>query len=325
MLTTLPTRSAAQLSSPTGFAVAVLIPCYNEEAAIRKVVEDFRTQLPDAALLVYDNNSIDRTRHVARAAGARVRSEKLQGKGHVVRRMFADVEADIYVLVDGDDTYDASVAPLMIRQLVENQLDMITALREPTQQQAYRLGHRFGNRLLTLLVCGAFGNRVGDVLSGYRVFSRRFVKSFPALACGFETEAEFTIHALELNMPIGEVPTTYRGRTAGSCSKLNTISDGLRILRTIMMLVKEERPLQSFGFSGIMLLGSCLILGLPVVLEFHRTGLVPRLPTALLATALGLAGSLSFVCGLVLEQVARGRKELKRLAYLAIPATGNGT
>jgi hypothetical protein len=239
--------------------------------------------------------------------------------------MFADVEADIYVLVDGDDTYDASVAPLMIRQLIENQLDMVTAVREPTQQQAYRLGHRFGNRLLTLLVCGAFGNRVGDVLSGYRVFSRRFVKSFPALACGFETEAEFTIHALELNMPIGEVPTTYRGRTAGSCSKLNTISDGLRILRTIMMLVKEERPLQSFGFSGIMLLGTCLILGLPVVLEFHRTGLVPRLPTALLATALGLAGSLSFVCGLVLEQVARGRKELKRLAYLAIPATGNGT
>jgi glycosyltransferase involved in cell wall biosynthesis len=324
MLTTLPVRNATQLSSATGFAVAVLIPCYNEEAAIRRVVEDFRTRLPDATILVYDNNSTDRTRQVARAAGAQVRSERLQGKGHVVRRMFADIEADIYVLVDGDDTYDASVAPLMIRQLIENQLDMVTAVREPTQQQAYRLGHRFGNRLLTALVCGAFGNRVGDVLSGYRVFSRRFVKSFPALACGFETETEFTIHALELNMPVGEMPTAYHGRIAGSRSKLNTISDGLRILRTIMMLVKQERPLQTFGISGIALLSTCLVLALPVVLEFHRTGLVPRLPTALLATALGLASSLSFVCGLVLEQVARGRKEFKRLAYLAIPATGNG-
>ena len=195
-----------------------------------------------------------------------------------------------------------------------------------SQRSSRRTGWaiRFGNRLLTLLVCRAFGNRVGDVLSGYRVFSRRFVKSFPALACGFETETEFTIHALELNMPVGEMPTAYRGRIAGSRSKLNTISDGLRILRTIMMLVKQERPLQSFGISGIALLGTCL-LGLPVVLEFHRTGLVPRLPTALLATAFGLASSLSFVCGLVLEQVARGRKEIKRLAYLAIPATGNGS
>ena len=207
MLTTLPVRNAAQLSSATSFSIAVLIPCYNEEASIRKVVEDFRTRLPDATILVYDNNSTDRTRQVARAAGAQVRSERLQGKGHVLRRMFADVEADIYVLVDGDDTYDASVAPIMVRQLIENQLDMVTAVREPTQQQAYRLGHKFGNRLLTLLVSRAFGNRVGDVLSGYRVFSRRFVKSFPALACGFETETEFTIHALELNMPVGEVAT----------------------------------------------------------------------------------------------------------------------
>jgi glycosyltransferase involved in cell wall biosynthesis len=281
--------------------------------------------LPNATILVYDNNSSDRTCHVARAAGAQVRSERLQGKGHVVRRMFADIEADIYVLVDGDDTYDAAAAPVMIRQLIEDQLDMVTAVRQPAHQQAYRLGHRLGNRLLTLLVCRVFGNRVSDVLSGYRAFSRRFVKSFPALASGFETETEFTIHALELNMPVSEVPSKYRGRMAGSRSKLHTISDGLRIIGTIMMLVKQERPLQSFGATGSMLLAIGLLLGMPVVLEFLRTGMVPRLPTALLATGLVLASSLSFVCGLVLEQVARGRKELKRLAYLTIPAIGSGT
>ena len=312
------------VSDTSCVTVAVLIPCHNEEAAVEKVIEDFRTHLPDAAILVYDNNSSDRTRHIARAAGAQVRSESLQGKGHVVRRMFADVEADVYVLVDGDGTYDAAVAPVMIRQLIEDQLDMVTAVRRPVQQQAYRLGHRFGNRLLTQLVCRVFGNRVSDVLSGYRVFSRRFVKSFPALACGFETETEFTIHALELNMPVGEVPSMYRGRMAGSHSKLHTISDGLRILRTIIRLVKQERPLQSFGATGAALLTIALLLGMPVVLEFLRTGMVPRLPTALLATGLALASSLSFVCGLVLEQVARGRKELKRLAYLSIPVIGSG-
>ncbi len=311
-------------SRQPGLTVAVLIPCHNEEAAVGKVIGDFQTHLPDAAILVYDNNSSDRTCHLARAAGAQVRSESLQGKGHVVRRMFADVEADIYVLVDGDGTYDAAVAPVMIRQLIENQLDMVTAVRQPVQQQAYRLGHRLGNRLMTLLVCRVFGNRVSDVLSGYRAFSRRFVKSFPALACGFETETEFTIHALELNMPVGEVPTSYRGRTAGSRSKLHTISDGLRILRTIIRLVKQERPLQTFGTTGAALLATALLLGMPVVFEFLRIGTVPRLPTALLATGLVLASSLSFVCGLVLEQVARGRKELKRLAYLSIPVIGSG-
>jgi Glycosyl transferase family 2 len=305
------------------FTVAVLIPCHNEEAAVQKVIEDFRTHLPDAAILVYDNNSSDRTCHVARAAGAQVRSESLQGKGHVVRRMFADVEADVYVLVDGDGTYDAAAAPVMIRELIENQLDMVTAVRQPVQQQAYRLGHRLGNRLMTKLVCRVFGNRVSDVLSGYRAFSRRFVKSFPALACGFETETEFTIHALELNMPVGELPSTYCGRVAGSHSKLHTISDGLRILRTIIGLVKQERPLQSFGATGAALLAIALLLGMPVVLEFLRTGMVPRLPTALLAMGLALAASLSLVCGLVLEQVARGRKELKRLAYLSIPMIGS--
>ena len=320
-----PLSTAPLISRSPGFTVAVLIPCYNEEAAVEKVVKDFHAQLPNALILVYDNNSSDRTRQLARAAGAQVRSESLQGKGHVVRRMFADIEADIYVLVDGDGTYDAAAAPAMIRELIENQLDMVTAVRQPVHQQAYRLGHRLGNRLLTRLVCRTFGNRVTDVLSGYRAFSRRFVKSFPALACGFETEAEFTIHALELNMPVGEVPTTYRGRMAGSRSKLHTIPDGLRILGTIIRLMNQERPLQSFGITGAVLMAIALLLGMPVVLEFLRIGVVPRLPTALLSTGLALVASLSFVCGLVLDQVARGRKELKRLAYLSIPVIGSGT
>jgi hypothetical protein len=325
MLHTLPVRERERLSQPNdGFSVAVLIPCYNEEAAVAKVIAGFRSHLPAATILVYDNNSSDRTRSVARAAGAVVRSEHLQGKGHVVRRMFADVEADIYVLVDGDGTYDPAAAPIMIRRLIEDRLDMVTAVRLPTDQQAFRRGHRLGNRMLNRLVCHVFGNRVTDLLSGYRVFSRRFVKSFPALAAGFETETEFTIHALELKMPIGELPAQYRGRIAGSRSKLHTISDGFRILRTIMMLVKQERPLQSFALTGGALLAAGLGFGLPVVLEFLHTGLVPRLPTALLATGLVLAASLSFVCGLVLEQVARGRQELKRLAYLSIPAPGSG-
>ncbi len=324
MLHTLPVRDAEKLSRPTSLNVAVLIPCYNEELAVAEVVAGFRASLPDATMLVYDNNSSDRTRQIASTAGAVVRNETLQGKGHVVRRMFADVEADIYVLVDGDNTYDPAAAPVMIRQLVENRLDMVTAVRLPDGQGAYRPGHRIGNRALSFLVCRVFGNRVSDVLSGYRVFSRRFVKSFPALATGFETETEFTIHALELRMPIGELVTQYRGRVTGSRSKLHTISDGIRILRTIMKLVKQERPLQSFGLTGAALLIIGLALGLPVVLQFLHSGMVPRLPTALLATGLVLASSLSFVCGFVLEQVARGRQELKRLAYLSIPAIGSG-
>jgi hypothetical protein len=309
-----------RLGAADDIAVAVLIPCRNEEFSVAKVVADFRVSLPNAVIHVYDNNSGDRTRIVARSAGAVVRGETLQGKGHVVRRMFADVEADIYVLVDGDDTYDAGAAPKMVHMLMEDRLDMVTAVRLPVHDGAYRHGHRLGNQMLSLLVRLVFGNRVSDVLSGYRVFSHRFVKSFPALATGFETETEFTIHALELKLPIGEFATRYRGRSAGSRSKLRTVSDGLHILHTIMMLVKQERPLQSFGMTGAALLAAALALGLPVVLEFLRTGLVPRQPTALLATGLVLAASLSFVCGLVLEQVTRGRKELKRLAYLAIPA-----
>jgi glycosyltransferase involved in cell wall biosynthesis len=307
----------ARTESP---AIAVLIPCHNEAVAIPQVVADFRACLPDATLYVYDNNSRDGTAAAASAAGAVVRRETLQGKGHVVRRMFADIDADIYVLVDGDDTYDAAAAPALVRLLQDDGLDMVVGARVTESAGAYRPGHRFGNRLLAGMVRAIFGDRVSDLLSGYRVFSRRFVKSFPALAAGFETETEFTVHALELRMPIGELATRYSDRPAGSASKLRTVSDGLRILRTIVVLVKEERPLQFFASSGLLLLVLGVGVGLPVVAEFLRTGLVPRLPTAVLATGLVLLSFLSFAVGLILDSVTRGRKEMKRLAYLAIPA-----
>ena len=302
------------------YRIAVLIPCFNEEAAIAKVVTDFRTALPDATVYVYDNNSTDRTALQARAAGAAVRNETLQGKGHVVRRMFADIDADAYILVDGDDTYDAAASPKMLRVMLDRQLDMVSATRGSHHTDAYRFGHRFGNVLLTGIVRAVFGRGISDLLSGYRVFSRRFVKSFPALAAGFETEAEFTIHALALNMPIQEVRTAYRGRPTGSSSKLNTISDGLRILRAILTLIEQERPLPVFGLLAVLMTATGIALGTPVIVEFLNTGLVPRLPTAILATGLVLMGSFSLGCGLVLDAVARGRKEMKRLAYLAIPA-----
>ena len=300
--------------------IAVLIPCYNEEAAVPSVIRAFQAALPGAAIHVYDNNSTDGTLAVARAAGAQVRTERLQGKGNVIRRMFADIEADAYVLVDGDDTYDASTAPAMVAMLLEDQLDMVNGARVSDIQAAYRPGQRLGNAVLTGLVASIFGDRVSDMLSGYRVFSRRFVKSFPALSGGFETETEFTVHALELRMPIGEVPTPYKDRPAGSVSKLNTYSDGFRILRTIVLLVKEERPLAFFGAIGAVLLLVAVLLAVPILAEFLRTGLVPRLPTAVLATGLVLLSFLSLTCGLILDSVTRGRKELKRLSYLAIPA-----
>ena len=300
--------------------IAVLIPCYNEEVAISRVVHDFRAVLPDAAIYVYDNNSHDGTVAAARAAGATVRTETLQGKGHVIRRMFADIDADLYVLVDGDDTYDAAAAPLMIARALDDGLDMVNGTRITVIEAAYRRGHRLGNQVLTGLVRSIFGNRVSDMLSGYRVFSRRFVKSFPALSSGFETETEFTVHALELRMPIGEVPTSYKDRPAGSTSKLRTYSDGLRILRTILVLVKEERPLPFFTAIAALLALLAAGLSLPLLLEYSRTGLVPRLPTAVLAVGLMILAALSTTCGLILDSVSRGRKEIKRLAYLAIPA-----
>jgi glycosyltransferase involved in cell wall biosynthesis len=304
---------------PDDLSIAVLIPCYNEAAAIAKVVADFRAVLPWARIYVYDNNSNDGTVVAARDAGAVVRTEALQGKGHVVRRMFADVEADVFVLVDGDDTYDAAVAPEMLRLMLDRQLDMVTGARLTEETAAYRRGHRVGNAVLTGLVRRIFGDRVSDMLSGYRVFSRRFVKSFPALAVGFETETEFTVHALELKMPIGEIVTAYRGRPPGSVSKLRTYADGIRILRAIVLLVKEERPLQFFALIGGVLLLVGFGIGLPVVAEFLETGFVARLPSAVLATGFVLLSFLTFVCGLVLDTVTHGRREMRRLAYLAIP------
>jgi glycosyltransferase involved in cell wall biosynthesis len=298
--------------------VAVLIPCHNEAITVGKVVSDFRSRLPDARIFVYDNNSTDDTIAIALAAGAEVRSEALQGKGNVIRRMFADIEADVYVLVDGDDTYDISSVSLMLDLLHRHKFDMVTGTRISTQATAFRRGHRFGNRVLTGAVGWVFGNRVSDMLSGFRVFSRRFVKSFPALAAGFETETEFTVHALELRMAIGEVPVAYRERPDGSASKLHTVRDGVRILQTIVLLIKEERPLPFFGAIAILLLLIALGLGLPVVIEFLRTGLVPRLPTAMLATGLVLLSFLSLFGGLILDSVARGRKEMRRLFYLMV-------
>ncbi len=300
--------------------VAVLVPCYNEEAAIGRVVADFRAALPEAAIYVYDNNSTDRTAAVAAAAGAVVRHEPLQGKGNVVRRMFADIEADVYVMVDGDDTYHAASAPALIRTLCENQLDMVNAARVTEIQAAYRSGHRFGNKLLTALVTFVFGKRTDDMLSGYRVFSRRFVKSFPTLVRGFEIETELTVHALEMRMPIAEVPTPYKDRPAGSLSKLSTFRDGFRILFMIGKLVKEERPLESFALTAGVLALVSVILAAPIVTTFLETGLVPRLPTAVLSTGLMILAFLALAAGLILETVTRGRREMKRLAYLSHPA-----
>lgn len=306
--------------------IAVLIPCYNEEVAIGEVVRDFAAALPQAKIYVYDNNSSDRTREVAAAAGAIVRTETLQGKGHVVRRMFSDIEADAYVLVDGDGTYEAAAAPEMVKRLLEEQLDMVNGQRVEVEGDgdvgAYRHGHRTGNFVLTSMVRFVFGDRIKDMLSGYRVFSRRFVKTFPALASGFETETEFTIHALDMLMPLAEVATQYRERPPGSVSKLRTYSDGFRILNTIIKLVKEERPLQFFSIAGLVLLVFGILLSLPVLITYFQTGLVPRLPTAVLSVGVVVLAFLSFTCGLILDSVARGRREAKRLAYLAVPRWG---
>jgi hypothetical protein len=300
--------------------IAVLIPCYNEESTIKQVVRDFRVALPDASIYVYDNNSTDRTADVARAAGAEVYFEPLQGKGNTVRRMFADVDADVYVLVDGDGTYDAKSAPRLVAALVESNLDMLSAARVTDSAAAYRTGHRFGNLMLTGIVASIFGKKFKDMLSGYRVFSRRFVKSFPALAKGFEIETELTVHALELRMPAAELETPYKERPVGSESKLSTLSDGLKILRTILVLVKGERPLQFFSVVFGILAVTSIILIVPIVQTFLETGLVPRFPTAILATGMMLLAFMSLFSGLILDTVTRGRQEMKRMHYLSIPA-----
>jgi len=295
-----------------------MVPCYNEELAIARVVRDFQAVLPRADIFVYDNNSRDRTQEVARSAGATVRMERRQGKGNVVRRMFADIDADVYVLVDGDATYHAGSAQEMVRRLIDERLDMVVGCRVHAETEAYRPGHRFGNAMLTGFVAWLFGRSFTDILSGYRVFSRRFVKSFPALSQGFETETELTVHALELRMPVAEFQTPYGARLEGSTSKLSTYRDGMRILRLILVLYKHERPLMFFSIvAGVMAMVS-LGLGVPIVLEWVRTGLVPRFPTAILATGVMLIACLAFTVGLVLETVTRGRQELKRriMAFL---------
>jgi len=302
--------------------IAVLLPCYNEEAAIARTVAEFRAALPGAIVYVYDNNSRDRTREVAAEAGAVVRAERMQGKGNVVRRMFADVEADVYVMADGDATYDAAAAPALVRRLVDEQLDMVVGARRSEVEEAYRRGHRLGNRLLTGMLARIFGRTFTDILSGYRVFSRRFVKSFPALARGFETETEITVHALELAMPVAEVVTAYGARPEGSHSKLSTYRDGWRILRTILHLFRIERPVLFYGGFAALLAALAVVLAVPLVITYAHTHLVPRFPTAILATGLVIVAVISFAVGLILDTVVRGRREVRRLFYLSFPAPG---
>jgi glycosyltransferase involved in cell wall biosynthesis len=300
----------------TGHRVAVLVPCFNEALAIPKVVADFRAALPEATVYVYDNNSTDHTAEVARAAGAVVRRETHQGKGNVVRRMFADIDAEVYVLVDGDATYDAPSARAMIARLIEDRLDMVVAARVEDAQAAYRRGHRTGNRLLTAFVASVFGATFSDILSGYRVFSRRFVKSFPVLSRGFEIETELTIHALELELAVAEIETPYYARPAGSVSKLSTWRDGLRIAFTIFDLYRSERPLSFFTGVGITLAIVSIGFAIPIFVTYVEQGTVPRIPTAILSTGLMLLAFLSVIAGLVLDTVTKGRREMKLLAYL---------
>jgi glycosyltransferase involved in cell wall biosynthesis len=303
-----------------GLEIAVLVPCYNEAAAIAKVVGDFRAALPRATVYVYDNNSTDDTAAVARNAGAEVRRETRRGKGNVVRRMFQDIEADIYIMVDGDDTYDASVAPQLVDKLVSENLDMLVGKRIETHEAAYRAGHRLGNRVLTGLVAWLFGAQIEDMLSGYRVFSRRFVKSFPSSSREFEIETELTVHALQMRMTLAEVPTNYKERPPGSTSKLRTFRDGWRILVTIMNLMRNERPLLFFSLIGLIVTLVAVVLGVPVLTEYLDTGLVRRFPTAILCSGLGIVAVVCIATGLILDLVAHVRRESKLLAYLRFPA-----
>ncbi|TPG43156.1 glycosyltransferase [Sphingomonas koreensis] len=302
--------------------IAVLLPCYNEEAAIAQTIAGFRAALPSAHIYVYDNNSADRTIAVARDAGAVVRCERMQGKGNVVRRMFADVDADIYVMADGDATYDAASAPALVARLIDEQLDMVVGSRVGEAVEAYRRGHRLGNRMLTGMLARLFGRSFSDILSGYRVFSRRFVKTFPVLSEGFEIETEISVHALELRMPVAEVETPYFARPEGSESKLSTYGDGWRILRTIVTLYRIERPLVFFGWIGVIFVALAVILAVPLIVTYMHTHLVPRFPTAVLATGLMILAFLNGFAGLILDTVVRGRREVRRLAYLAHRAPG---
>ena len=304
--------------------IAVLLPCYNEEAAIGATVAGFKAALPDATIYVYDNNSRDRTREVAAKAGAVVRTERQQGKGHVVRRMFADIDADVYVMADGDLTYDPAASPAMVDMLLTEQLDMVVGTRRHEAKDAYRGGHVIGNRVFTGLLSGLFGRSFSDIFSGYRVFSRRFVKSFPVLSEVFEIETEMSVHALELRMPVGEVETSYGARPEGSHSKLSTFGDGWKILKTIANLYRVERPVLFYGSIGALLVIAAIILAEPLVETYLQTGLVPRFPTAILVTGMVIVAVLCIFAGLILDTVTRGRREVRRLAYLSLNAPGNG-
>jgi glycosyltransferase involved in cell wall biosynthesis len=309
---------------PAGLDLVVVIPCYNEELTITKVVMDFRRHLPTATIYVYDNNSSDNTAALARAAGAVVRSERRQGKGHVVQRMFADIDADVYVMVDGDDTYDASFAPQLVRRLITDGLDFVNGSRVSNHARSYRPGHQLGNALLSRLVANIFGSQFTDMLSGYKVFSRRFVKCFPTRAAGFEIETELTVHALEMRMPCAEMATSYGERPGGSFSKLRTWRDGWRILMLIGNLIRNERPLQFFGATGMVLFVLGVVIDIPIVLTYLQTGLVPRLPTALLSVGMVILSVLMLMAGLILDLVATARFETKRLTYLRLdPPGGN--
>ncbi len=316
-------RAVRRDDAPAPLRVAVVLPCYNEEAAIAQVVRDFRAALPDAEIVVFDNNSRDGTRAQALAAGASVRHVALAGKGNVVRRMFADIDADVYVLADGDATYHAASAPRLIAELVEHKLDMVVGTRVHEDEEAYRRGHQFGNRMLTGTMRRIFGGEFKDMLSGYRVFSRRFVKSFPAMSHGFEIETELTIHALELRMPYAEVATPYGVRPEGSASKLRTYSDGIRILSTIVRLFAVERPLRFYGLLALVLALVSVALAVPLFLTYFDSGQVPRFPTAILSTGIATLSAISFVTGLILETVTIGRRETRHLHYLATGAVGD--
>ncbi|WP_261166046.1 glycosyltransferase [Microbacterium sp. Marseille-Q6965] len=302
--------------------IAAIVPCYNEEVAVGKVIADLRAAVPEMVIYVYDNNSSDRTAEVAAAAGAVVRREERKGKGNVVRRAFADIDADIYVMIDGDDTYDAAALPDMIRTLREGPYDHVLGVRTQPEgvESAYRAGHELGNRGFNWLVGGIFGDEVSDMLSGYRVMSRRFVKSFPAASREFEIETELTVHVMSLRVPQAEVPVGFKDRPAGSESKLRTYHDGFRILNLVVQLIRHERPLFFYGIVGAVFMLAAVLLGIPLVIEFFDTGLVPRFPTAILAVALGVMGALSWSVGLVLDGVLKARREASRLNYLQYAA-----
>ena len=310
-----------RFAGPSALRIAVLVPCFNEDLTIASTVRGFRDAIPECRVYVYDNNSTDASVERALAAGAEVRTERRQGKGHVVRRMFADIDADLYILVDGDDTYDASAAPAAVARLLSERLDFLNIARSLQRPDAFRPGHRLGNRVLTEIVRSIFGRQCSDMLSGYKLFSRRFIKSFPAMSRGFEIETELTVHALELRMPMGESEAPHRDRPQGSASKLRTVQDGIRILWLISRLIKDERPLPVFGGLGLGLVVLGIVLGLPVVATFFETGLVPRLPTAVLSVGLVMLGWLAVFAGIIIDILAKMRREMKMIAYLAIPPT----